>query len=563
MTSTIEISAFIADTPADPVARLALADALEENHGTTTDQIDAIRHQAGFAAQHNLPVEITIPLTPTVKMEVVLIPPGEFWMGATDDDKNASEDEKPRHKVRIGRAFYAAKYPCTQEQYQAVIGSNPSHFHAVEGAKRCPVESVNWHDSVAFCAKLTEMLPGLLKDQPHDWNALQRVGARCRLPEEWEWEYFARAGSTTVFPWGNSLNGTEANVDGSHPYGTTVKGPYLGRTCPVGSYQPNFWGLYDVIGNVWEWCQTPYDADAYKNRAKAMEGEDCNPLGDAFAAVPGSPTPTTADHPIASGLMSATVTTPAFSDPSSTDYAPSLREGEEGDPFESLASGGTHGSIAARVVDLPTEAASQPFTHTEIWVSAPPLEQQEGEEGDPFAFGEGHGTSSPICVSRLNDIATMPLIPSGLSDSVPSSEGEEGYPLGSDVLGEDRASSWETRDSSRLEAETAKTYPSMVSAPLLEGNSPPSEGEESYPFVSGAHLGTSSPAQVVQRLGAGTGLFTTSYTAASAPASDDDGRRCLRGGSWIEFSRHCRFADRFVNPPVIRNNSNGFRLVIS
>lgn len=404
MIATAEISAFIADTPADPVARLALADALEENTGGTTEQIDAIRHQAGFASQHNLPVEITIPLTTTVKMEVVLIPPGEFWMGASDDDKNASEDEKPRHKVRIGKPFYAAKYPCTQEQYQAVIGSNPSHFHSVEGANRCPVESVNWHDSAAFCAKLTEMLPELLKDQPHDWNALQRVGARCRLPEEWEWEYFARAGSTTVFPWGNSLNGTEANVDGRHPYGTTVKGPYLGRACPVGSYQPNFWGLYDVIGNVWEWCQTPHDADAYKKRAKAMEGENRSPFGGVFAGVLGATLPPAAARP-SGAATTTTADTSAF--------APSS-EGENGVSFSDAFAavlGTTTPSTA-----LPATAAGS-IQATATTISASVSWSQEVEFEDPFASGEDRTIAT---LPTANQAGESPVVVCSLPDDMVS-----------------------------------------------------------------------------------------------------------------------------------------------
>ena len=139
--------------------------------------------------------------------------------------------------------FYTGIYPVTQAEYQAVIGTNPSHFKG----STLPVEQVSWDDAVAFCEKLK-----------------LSSGQAIRLPTEAEWEYACRGGTTTEFYFGNALNGTQANCDGNNPDGTTVKGPYLQKTTPVGSYAekyPHPWGLADVHGNVWEWCTDWYDSE--------------------------------------------------------------------------------------------------------------------------------------------------------------------------------------------------------------------------------------------------------------------------------------------------------------
>jgi formylglycine-generating enzyme required for sulfatase activity len=110
------------------------------------------------------------------------------------------------------------------------------------------VECVSWEDAVAICRKLSA-----------------KEGQEYRLPTEAEWEYACRAGTTTPFSFGSVLKGQEANCDGNYPYGTTTKGPFLGRTTKVGSYAANAFGLYDMHGNVWEWCADWYDAEYYKH----------------------------------------------------------------------------------------------------------------------------------------------------------------------------------------------------------------------------------------------------------------------------------------------------------
>jgi formylglycine-generating enzyme required for sulfatase activity len=145
-------------------------------------------------------------------------------------------------------------YPVTQRQYETVMGTNPSYYNAGKGGGTdFPVERVSWDDAVAFCAKLSAL------------PAEKQAGRVYRLPTEAEWEYACRAGLPTPFPSGVVLTSREANFNGNYPYGIASKGPYLERTSKVGSYPPNPFGLYDMHGNVWEWCSDYYDRNYYRN----------------------------------------------------------------------------------------------------------------------------------------------------------------------------------------------------------------------------------------------------------------------------------------------------------
>jgi formylglycine-generating enzyme required for sulfatase activity len=157
------------------------------------------------------------------------------------------------HEVEITKPFYMGAHEVTQEQYTKVTGKQTAHFR--QGGD-LPMEQVRWPEANEFCRKLSAL--------PDEVKA-RRV---YRLPTEAEWEYAARAGANTVFHFGNTLSSKQANFKGTFPYGNALKGPFLQKTAKVGSYEPNAWGLYDMHGNVAEWCADYYDPNYYKNSPK-------------------------------------------------------------------------------------------------------------------------------------------------------------------------------------------------------------------------------------------------------------------------------------------------------
>jgi formylglycine-generating enzyme required for sulfatase activity len=165
------------------------------------------------------------------QVEYVPIVPGEFLMGCSAGESECGDDEKPAHRVTITKGFEIGRHEVTQAVWQAVMGSNPSTFKAPDR----PVEQVSWNDIQEFLAALNG----------------RRDGFRYRLPTEAEWEYAARAGSTAAY---------HASLDAIAWYGVNSGG----QTRPVGQKQPNAWGLHDMQGNVWEWCQDWYQADYYR-----------------------------------------------------------------------------------------------------------------------------------------------------------------------------------------------------------------------------------------------------------------------------------------------------------
>src|ERR1043166_4047941 len=143
--------------------------------------------------------------------------------------------EQPRHQVTLRSPFYLGRYEVTQAQWQTVMGSNPSQFR---GCELCPVEQISWNDAQEFIRRMNAMNDGFT----------------CSLPSEAQWEYACRAGKTTQFALGNSMSSGQANFDGQFPFGGAAKGVSREKTMPVGSFPPNAWGLYDMHGNVWEFC---------------------------------------------------------------------------------------------------------------------------------------------------------------------------------------------------------------------------------------------------------------------------------------------------------------------
>ena len=174
-----------------------------------------------------------------ITLDMVAIPGGSFVMGSPNTEAQRLDTEGPQRTVKVS-PFFMGKYEVTQEQYQAVMGNNPANF---KGAKR-PVERVKWNDAIKFCRKLS-----------------QKTGKTYRLPSEAEWEYACRAGTTTPFYFGETITPDLVNYDGNYSYGSASKGLYRQQTTDVGSFPPNPFGLYDMHGNVYEWCSDKLHAN--------------------------------------------------------------------------------------------------------------------------------------------------------------------------------------------------------------------------------------------------------------------------------------------------------------
>jgi formylglycine-generating enzyme required for sulfatase activity len=200
--------------------------------------------------------QITVYQEPLIKLSLVLVPSGEFLMGCPQGEEG-DKDERPQHPVSV-ESFLMGQTPITQEQWAVVAGwqkvvqdlnPDPSQF---KGDPRRPVEQISWRDAIEFCARLR-----------------RKTQKDYRLPTEAQWEYACRAGTTTPTPFyfGETLSTELANYDGNYTYGPGSKGEYREGTTPVKSFPANAWGIYDMHGNVYEWCLDPWH-DSYQDKTQ-------------------------------------------------------------------------------------------------------------------------------------------------------------------------------------------------------------------------------------------------------------------------------------------------------
>jgi uncharacterized protein (TIGR02996 family) len=185
-----------------------------------------------------------------IPMTFSWVPPGSFLMGSPPQEEGR-QDEETLHRVTLSRGFWMGIYPVTQAQWLAAMKTNPSKF---KGDDR-PVETVSWEDCKQFCKTLGET-----------------ADRQFRLPTEAEWEWACRAGTTTAFHFGLTISTDQANYDGTTPYGGGCQGVFRQETTAVDSFPANAWGLSDLHGNVWEWCEDWY--------GPSPGGDGRDPVGD-------------------------------------------------------------------------------------------------------------------------------------------------------------------------------------------------------------------------------------------------------------------------------------------
>jgi formylglycine-generating enzyme required for sulfatase activity len=211
------------------------------------DANEAARRQDETARAVGIPKDLKLKIDANVSLKLVLIPAGKFSMGSPATEKERADGET-QHEVTIRAAFYMGVYHVTQEQYQRVMGKNPSYF---KGAAN-PVDKASWEEAMEFCKALSK-----------------KTGRTVALPTEAQWEYACRAGTATPFSTGETISTEQANYNGAEIYGDGNYGESQDKTTPVGGFKPNAFGLYDMHGNAWQWCADWYDENYYASSPPA------------------------------------------------------------------------------------------------------------------------------------------------------------------------------------------------------------------------------------------------------------------------------------------------------
>jgi formylglycine-generating enzyme required for sulfatase activity len=206
-------------------------------------------------------------VTNSIGLRLVRIPAGTFMMGSPRSESERTGKEL-RHEVKITKAFFLGVYEVTQAEYIEVMKGLPRFRNrAAFSGDNLPAENVEWKTAKSFCERLSSR------------EGEKRAGRTYRLPTEAEWEYACRGGKSTPFHYGDRLSSKQANFNGNYPYGNAEKSTYLRKTAKIGSYQPNAFGLYDMHGNVAEWCADWYDAKYYQ------DSPEKDPLGPPFGVL--------------------------------------------------------------------------------------------------------------------------------------------------------------------------------------------------------------------------------------------------------------------------------------
>jgi uncharacterized protein (TIGR02996 family) len=274
----------IRENPADPSLWLILGDWLEEREDPRAELVrltlslrtepkhrDFKKRQASVQALLAGGMKPLVPgFTNSIGIELALIPAGSFVMGAGRTDRDKEQDEQPAHPVQLTRSFFLGTTAVTQRQYRKLIGSNPAQFNSRRmGGVDHPVEQVSHVQALRFCQ--------LLSARPEE----QAAGRNYRLPTEAEWEYACRAGTTTRYHFGNTATWRDARMDVKDEPDVPPTETVL-HTVPVGRYTPNAWGLYDMHGNVWEWC-----ADRFRSYTKTPQVDPVGPPSAEFRVIRG------------------------------------------------------------------------------------------------------------------------------------------------------------------------------------------------------------------------------------------------------------------------------------